>query len=235
MVRELTKVPIDRGEPYVRESSAQDTLEFAAMLLKLKPIFLLGRGFDDPTWVSAVKGIASRLRVPMIESAIWNVDYSKLEVPPWYRALRETAGETATYMSADPSAITEVRKISARGWVSPAEEARLLGYPLCCVEERHKNSFVVAECLFRAAMGAAKGDEAKAREMILADVEFAPEGEDAKRMSLAVRFWSCKPRSTSLLSFSIALRRTCLPTVRFLPYHKFPAAVRLQSCSSDEI
>ena len=68
-VRKLLKAPIDRGELYAKTVSAQDTLEFAAMLLGIKPVFLLGRGFDDQAWISAVRQCASELRVGLVKEA----------------------------------------------------------------------------------------------------------------------------------------------------------------------
>jgi hypothetical protein len=185
VVRALLKIPIDRPNMYARMALAQDTLEFAAMLLGAKQVFLLGRGFDDQTWVSAVKNAAAKLGVAVIrEDAYWNPDYSKLDVPAWYRELR-LSRQRAIYISAVSGVVTEIREISARGWVSPDEEARLLGYPLCCVADHHRRALVMADAFFRGAMLAANGDEAEARRIILADVKFKLEGEPAARMKEA--------------------------------------------------
>ena len=192
VVRSLLKVPTDRSELHAKMVAAQDTLEFAAMLLGIKPVFLLGRGFDDHMWVSGVKGIAAKLGVAaIIEDAYWDNDYSKLDLPSWYREIRRSH-QRATYICADRGLVSEIRKISARGWVSPAEEARLLGYPLCCVEDHHQRMLVMAETFFRGAMLAAKGNEAEARENILADVQFELEGELAARMKEAMESRMCR-------------------------------------------
>lgn len=192
VVGALLKVPVDRRDPHAKMVSAQDTLEFAATLLGIKPVFLLGRGFDDPAWVSAVKGIAAKIGVAvMVEDAFWNPNYSSLDLPAWYRELRVNHGR-ATYLSPARGLASEIRAISARRWVSPAEEARLLGYPLCCVENRHRCLLLGEDTFFRAAMRAANGDEAEARRMILADVEFEFEGELAARIEEAMELRPCR-------------------------------------------
>jgi hypothetical protein len=60
--------------------SAQGTLEFAAMLIGMKPVFLLGRGFDDKAWISVVSRSASEMRVGWVEDAFWNPDDSRSNV-----------------------------------------------------------------------------------------------------------------------------------------------------------
>src|ERR1700687_838532 len=157
IVRALLKVPIDRREPHAKVVSAQDALEFAAMLLGIKPVFLLGRGFDDQAWISAMRQTALDLGVGFAEDVYWNVDDSKIDMPAWFRDLRITR-ERAPYVSAASGALSEIRQISARGWVTPVEEARLLGYPKCCVEDYHHRALVTDETFFRAVMRIARGE-----------------------------------------------------------------------------
>lgn len=191
IVRALLKAPIDRREPYAKFVSAQDTLEFAAMLLGIKRVFLLGRGFDDQSWVSAVKRAAAKLGVAaMVEDAYWDSDYSKLNLPAWYRELRRSR-QRATYISATGSVVSEIREMSARGWVSPAEEAHLLGYPLCCVEDHHRRAVVIQDTFFRAVMRVARGDEQKARSLLFEDVKFHLNDEEEAQMKSARELRPC--------------------------------------------
>jgi hypothetical protein len=183
-VRNLLKVPIDRREPYAKAVSAQDTLEFAAMLLGIKPVFLLGRGFDDQAWISAVRQTASDLCVALVEDAYWNPDDTKLNIPVWFRDLKR-APERATYISAVPGVVSEIRKISAREWVTSAEEARLLRYPECCVGDHHHRALVTEETFFRAVMRVARGNEQEARRIVLDDVKFHLSDEEEAQMKWA--------------------------------------------------
>jgi hypothetical protein len=190
IVRDLRKTNLNQWDSHAQAVVPQDTLEFAAMLLGTKPVFLLGRGFEDAAWTAGVRRIAQVHRLEVAEDTFWNVDYSKLALPAWYRDLKSSR-ETAIYITPSKETASEVRTVSARGWVLPAEEARLLGYPRCCVEGSHNERLTTAEIFFRAAMRAAEGDEDRARSMILADEKFAIEGEDAVRMRAATQYRPC--------------------------------------------
>jgi hypothetical protein len=48
---QLMKVPVDRSRKEAQHFTAQDRLEFAAMVLGMKPVLLPGRGFDDPSYL----------------------------------------------------------------------------------------------------------------------------------------------------------------------------------------
>jgi hypothetical protein len=190
VVRELLKLPIDRQRAYTRAVSAQDTLEFAAMLLGIKPVLLLGRGFDDPAWISAISQIASNMRVTLIDDSCWHTDDSTLNMPAWFLNLR-TAHAKATYISVFPSVISEIRKISARGYVTSAEEARLLGYPKCCVEDHHHRALMTEKTFFKAVMRVARGEEQAARRILVDDVKFHLTDEEETQMKWAQDVHPC--------------------------------------------
>src|SRR5262249_26772765 len=105
--------------------------------------------------------------------------------PAWFR---DRTAARATYISASPAAISEVIQISARGWVTPAEEARLLGYPKCCVEDYHRCTVKAEETFFRAVMRVARGDEQEARQILSDNVKFRlSDEEEAQIRSLDSR------------------------------------------------
>lgn len=190
VVRRLGKIRAGQNNLYARVSMHQDTLELAALLAGMKPVFLLGRGFDDLTWVSQIKKIAADLRLEIVEDSCWNVDLSGLHFPEWYRRMRNNQDQ-AVYITRNREAVSEILKISARGWVSPEEEARLLGYPMCCVEGSHKERRALAEGFFLAALEAADGDEERARAVILADTKFQLPEEFTTRMEAALTHDQC--------------------------------------------
>jgi hypothetical protein len=191
-VRDLLNVPIDRSEPHAMVVSAQDTLEFAAMLVGMKPVFLLGRGFDDKAWISAVSKSASEMRVGLVEDSFWNPDFSRSNIPAWLRDLRRsTVPERAIYISGLHDVFREIREISGRGGVTPDEESRLLGYPRCCVQDHHSRSFVVEETFAQAVMRVAEGDEKEARRIVLDDVKFLLNDEEEARMKWATQLRPC--------------------------------------------
>jgi hypothetical protein len=91
VVRELMRVPTDRSGIEAQHVTAQDTLEFAAVVLGMKPVFLLGRGFNDPSWISSVRQLASKLRLEVDEGV--------------------SAGPLVTYISSTGPTASEVRRL----------------------------------------------------------------------------------------------------------------------------
>jgi hypothetical protein len=60
---------------------SQETLDFLAVIAGLKPVYLLGRGFDDPQWVRRVINIANKLDLHIIKGTEWNARPDADEYP----------------------------------------------------------------------------------------------------------------------------------------------------------
>jgi len=162
------------------------------MLIGMKPIFLLGRGFDDKAWISVVSRSASEMGVGWVEDAFWNPDDSRSNIPTWLRDLRRsTVPERAIYISGLRDVFREMREISDRGRVTPDEESRLLGYPRCCVQDHHSRALIVEETFAQAVMRVAEGDEKEARRIVLNDVKVLLNDEEGARMKWAEQLRPC--------------------------------------------
>ncbi len=147
---------------------AQESLDFLAMVGGLKPVYLLGRGFDRPQWVAGVLGIARELGLAAIEGRLWDAAPLGTEFPDWYRRHTgaELARHTAHYLCGPAAVARKVRRIAATGSLTVAREARLLGYPECCVAAHYRRTLAFHRAtlavLARAAGGQAALDAAGA-------------------------------------------------------------------------
>ena len=54
-LKKLRQVRFDRSDSANVGMAPQEMLDFPAMLAGLKPVCLVGRGFDDPDWVGLLK------------------------------------------------------------------------------------------------------------------------------------------------------------------------------------
>ena len=53
-LKKLRRIPFDREDPYNLATAPLEMLEFLAMIAGLKPVVLIGRGFDDQNWIKGV-------------------------------------------------------------------------------------------------------------------------------------------------------------------------------------
>lgn len=70
-LRELRGIEFDRTEYANLAMAPQEMLDFLATLDGLKPVYLLGRGFDDPNWIKGVQEIANKKRLHIVPGAYW--------------------------------------------------------------------------------------------------------------------------------------------------------------------
>lgn len=161
---------IDRGELIA------EIHDFLAMLEGLKPVFLHGRGLAPPHWIEHVVKIATDLELYVEEGPFWDAT-AYGEFPKWYadHCRAELQPYRAWYICSDPAIANAVKKINdANGRLSMTEEARLLGYPECCVgahyeraERYHRGSLAILKRL-------AKGDETRMRDLFFGGAHLAP-------------------------------------------------------------
>ncbi|MGH7089167.1 MAG: hypothetical protein ACREFQ_09725 [Stellaceae bacterium] len=114
----------------------QDGLDVLAVLAELKPLAILMRRGADVAALAARHG----LKTAMLAS--WG---PAGELPPWYAASRARwrARQSMLHVAREPETLARAATLAARGWAAPAEEAALLGYPLCCVEAQQRRSLAL--------------------------------------------------------------------------------------------
>lgn len=115
--------------------TGQEILDFLAMLDGIKPLFVLGRGVDHPDWVAGMLTLAHGLDLVVIEGPYWDATPFG-GFPGWYGDHNRSllAPFRAHYICKDRKIAAAAGSVcDAGGRLSMTEEARLLGYPECCV------------------------------------------------------------------------------------------------------
>lgn len=176
-----------------RMVAAQEALDFLAMLSGIKPLFLLGRGYNDPDWIDGVLAIAKTQNLQIVEGPYWDAGIDVKALPEWYLAYVRAAFacRKAWYICRSRAVADEAADICAG--VIPltiAREARLLGYPECCVESHYARSRAYQNIWFDILGRAAQNDEAKMRRMLAEGAPLQPEtgaGREGLEAAMAVK------------------------------------------------
>jgi hypothetical protein len=185
-VRQAAVAPIDRGE------AAQEALDFLALLAGLKPVFLLGRGIDDPPWIDGVLRIAAEQGLHVVEGPYWDAGAAGAagrdadnddELPVWFRdhAAAAFAERRAHYICRARATANEICKINAAGGPTVSQEARLLGYPECCVAGHYRRGLEYQTLWLKILSAASGGDEAEMRRMLASAAPLEPGTDDMRR------------------------------------------------------
>ena len=120
---------------------SQEILDVLAALNGLKPVCVLGRGLDDKGWIANVSDVAAEIGLHVVEGPLWDAmpwaaTFRGTKLPDWYveRCRDELARHRAVYIWRTQAAGSAVQIVNAAGGkLSIADEARLLGFPECCV------------------------------------------------------------------------------------------------------
>jgi hypothetical protein len=179
-VRRGAVAQIDRGE------AAQEALDFLALLAGLKPVFLLGRGVADPPWIRGVLQIAIDQGLYVVEGPYWDAGAADSDLPDWFRdhgasAFRELR---AHYICRARATTDQVEAVCAAGAASGptlAQEARLLGYPECCVADHYRRNLAYQKLWLEMLSDQSGGDEAAMRLKLTNSVSLDPASDDMRR------------------------------------------------------
>ncbi len=114
----------------------QDGLDLLALAAGLKPVAMFGRGAGA---IESWDALARRFDLPTIEAAPWDAAPPKNFFPRWYldATSARRARQKILLVAREDALLQRARALAAKGRVSVAEEAEILGYPPCCVAEHH--------------------------------------------------------------------------------------------------
>ncbi len=142
------------------EDAWQDGLDLVAAAAGLKPVALYGRGEGN---IEFWRATAARFDLAMIEAAPWDPAAPQDFLPAWY--LDATASHRARrkilLVAREGKLLARAAALAAKGRVSPAEEAAVLGYPACCVAEHHAAALAVERRIADLVAHAHANDEAR--------------------------------------------------------------------------
>jgi hypothetical protein len=163
--------------------ATQEMLDLLAVLEGVKPVSVVGRGLDHPGWIDGIKGIAQDVGLRVVDGPFWDATPFGEAFPGWYVA-HMTTGMTmmlASYICKTQAAERAVRAVGdIDGHVTIEEEARLLGYPECCVAGHYSRAL----CWHRATMAMLRrrgeDNEETMNMLLVSGVPLAPETEEEK-------------------------------------------------------
>ena len=188
-LKKLRRIPLDRSDPTNVAMAPQEMLDFLAMLAGLKAVCLLGRGFDDATWVASVEALAHDMRLHAIRGPEWYAEPKHIGLPAWYSEVNTSvrSGEPALYVCRSRAVADELRQVCAAGSITMEQEAMLLGYPLCCVKDRYRRTRLMNEAFSLMLHRTAEGNETKMKHIVRESTGMSAETEQERRLIEEVR------------------------------------------------
>lgn len=206
---------------------AQESLDFLALLAGIKPVYVLGRGFDEPAWVEGVRALAEEHRLPAVEGPFWQPEEPMQGLPDWYaaHARAEIAVQRATYVSRTRATHAAVLAACASGRPSIAEEARLLGFPECCVADHYGRVRAFHDLTLAILSRRTGGDAAAMRALLVSGNSVWPEtDEESEAYGRTVEL---RPGPFTSLNLCVACARsTASPGMRLVArYRELAAAI----------
>jgi hypothetical protein len=192
-LKKLNRIPSDRTEMTEAQAGAQEALDFLAMMAGVKPVMLLGRGYNDPIWIRGVLQVAADAKLHIVEGPFWDASADAgagADLPDWYldHTRHAFAEHRAYYICRAKAVADEVAEICETAAISVAQEARLLNYPECCVRAHYERSAEYQRIWLDLLRRKAGGDDAKAAEMLAGNEPLEPEtDEDMKRLESAMK------------------------------------------------
>jgi hypothetical protein len=180
----LRRVAAALGEAVARlpapqqAAASQDGLDLLAVIAGLKPLCLAGRGGAfDPGFRAALVAAAGSASLSVLEAAPWQPLAPPGALPDWYcdATARRGARMTVLYLCRDAALRAAASALSARGRVGAADEAALLGYPLCCVAQHHRQAIGFEQLVIAMTQRVARGDARQGARLIAAGVVSLPQ------------------------------------------------------------
>jgi hypothetical protein len=173
----------ERVAPPLDGAAWQDGLDLLAVAAGLKPVCLLGRGDIDPEWLDAARAIAADLGLAARDGVGWLPAAPDDALPRWYREATATRlrGAPVVYLYRDPRAGAGIAALGTGDRVAAAEEAALLGYPLCCVAEHHTKTLALEQLTIALLARLAGEDIDRLRRLVVAGVTPTPREADEWR------------------------------------------------------
>tara|TARA_A100001037_G_C15123765_1_gene625157 strand:- start:509 stop:1228 length:720 start_codon:yes stop_codon:yes gene_type:complete len=150
--------------------------DFLAMLEGIKPVFLHGRSLAPKDWINEVLEIAQDLGLHIIKGPFWDA-LSYTAFPNWYadHCRNELQPYRAWYICKDDTVAETILGINrAGGHLTVSEEARLLGYPECCVQAHYKRSQRYHRGALAILKRVAGGNENKMRKLLASQAQLVP-------------------------------------------------------------
>lgn len=151
-------------------------LDFLAMLAGLKPVFLLGRGFDDSSWIEGVSNVASGMNLHVLIGPQWEAEHAEMGLPDWYPevAPQNKDDRPVFYICKVRSIAIKVKEVCSTGVITIEEEASMLGYPVCCVRNHYRCVQAMNSGYSRMLQRYSKGNIEEMKRIVREDIGMTP-------------------------------------------------------------
>jgi hypothetical protein len=173
----------------------QEMLDFLAMLDGLKPVFLLGRGVDHADWVKGMLTLANSRGLFVVQGPFWDATPFG-GFPDWYADHNHAVMVVlrAYYICKDKdTALLAQAVCDAGGRLSMADEARLLGYPECCVSGHYDRALRYHRATLSVLARLGGSDENRMRDLLSGGAATVPSTE-AEVADMEAAFHICPER-----------------------------------------
>ena len=179
-LKKLRALPLDPANHVNVVMAPQEMLDFLAVRAGLKPVFLVGRGFDDTRWIEGAVAIAKKAKMHVIEGPFWDAQVEDKMLPVWFRKhlLANKPGGQALYVTKAAGHAGSVKRSFDNPPVTMEEEASLLGYPFCCVRSHYERDALMNVTFYKMIERVAKGDVSEMQRLLREDVEVVAETEE---------------------------------------------------------
>ncbi len=174
-LKKLRALPLDRSNQTNVQMVRQEMLDFLAMRAGIKPVALLGRGFNDGVWIEGAVAIAEKAGLHIIKGGPWDAGQDDETLPDWYKEhLRSGAAIGGLFYICKTEANAEAVRRSF-DTLNMEEEARLLGYPTCCVRAHYERDALLNRTFYDMVERTAKGSVSEMKRILAEDVAVSPE------------------------------------------------------------
>lgn len=166
--------------PEIQADAARDVLDAVAVLAGAKPLALLGCGYAAPPEFLA--DIAALPGVRSVRAPLWRITGTGDDLPGWYVEALDAARRrvSSPFVAATTPDIPDELGVE--------EEARLLGYPLCCTRAFYVRRAQYDSLYVAALARQADGDVARMTRLAAAQIVLAPrDAAEAARFAAATR------------------------------------------------
>jgi hypothetical protein len=179
-LKKLRTLPLAKSNHPNVMMAPQEMLDFLAMRAGIKPVALLGRGFDDRQWIEGAVALAHKAGLHVIEGPAWNTGPKDQALPEWFQEHAKAISTVdGLFYVCRTDANAEAVKKSFEA-LTMDEEARLLGYPPCCVRAHYERDALLNSAFYKLVKRAAKGDVTEMKRILAEDVRVSPETAEEK-------------------------------------------------------
>lgn len=190
-LKKLRALPLEGAVHAHLMMAPQEMLDFLAMLAGMKPVCIVGCGFNHRPWVEGVVALARKMDLNVIEGPMWDAEPEDDTLPQWFREHIDAAGpdDPVFYVCRARGTAEAVQAAIDAPPISMEEEARLTGYPECCVKAHYERQLMFNQVFYRLLQRTGGGNLEEMQRILREDIAMGPETpEEEAAMKEAMEF-----------------------------------------------